>query len=177
MPHYQFSERHSLRASSPDEALWQALKSVTPGDVGPIRWLMAIRGLPAKLAGRKKRLFAPETPILSGSPSGSPNFIVLEEAAPNEIVIGMAGQFWKLDGGPPSGIRTAAGFEEFRKPDHIPVTVNFEIGAGLISTETRIEALDESARRKFGLYWTLIRLGSGWIRIAWLRAIQRRAAA
>ena len=175
MPEYQFNERHSL-ASGPGvspEALWDALKTVAPAEVGPIRWLMAIRSLPAKLSGRAKPLFTPAKPLLAGNP----NFVVLEETAPNEIVLGMAGQFWKLDGGPPSGIRSAADFAAFLRPDHIRVAVHFEIESGRISTETRIQALDESARRKFGLYWTLIRLGSGWIRIAWLQAILRKAGA
>ena len=87
----------------------------------------------------------------------------------------MAGQFWRLDGGPRVNVHDAASFAAFNEPGFLRVAVNFEISPRLISTETRIQALDDSARRKFSLYWTLIRPGSGWIRMAWLRAIRRRA--
>jgi hypothetical protein len=45
----------------------------------------------------------------------------------------------------------------------------------LLSTETRIWAPDPQTRKKFAFYWRLISLGSGWIRVLWLRAIKRRA--
>jgi hypothetical protein len=45
----------------------------------------------------------------------------------------------------------------------------------LLSTETRIWAPDAQTRKKFAFYWRLISLGSGWIRVLWLRAIKRRA--
>jgi hypothetical protein len=173
LPEYQFSERHSLKSTASDAALWDAVKRVTPDEIGPLRWLMAIRSLPAKAAGTKGRLFAPGTPILDAVVNSS--FVLLEECAPREIVLGTAGQFWKLDGGPRVNVRRSADFAAFHEPVHVRAAVNFAIGGGSISTETRIQALDESARRKFGLYWTLIRLGSGWIRMAWLRAIRRRA--
>lgn len=43
------------------------------------------------------------------------------------------------------------------------------------STLTRIWAPDEKTRKKFAIYWRIISLGSGWIRIMWLKAIKRRA--
>ena len=49
-------------------------------------------------------------------------------------------------------------------------------GAGtLLSTETRVEATDARTRVLFGVYWTLIRLGSGLIRRDMLRAVARAA--
>ena len=51
MPDYHFSEHHSLSVSASEVALWNALKTVTPDEIGPLRWLMAIRSLPAKVAG------------------------------------------------------------------------------------------------------------------------------
>ncbi|MCA1563325.1 MAG: hypothetical protein LC804_24755 [Acidobacteria bacterium] len=44
-----------------------------------------------------------------------------------------------------------------------------------LSTETRIWATDESARRRFGMYWRVIYPGSALIRRMWLRAIRKRA--
>ena len=48
-------------------------------------------------------------------------------------------------------------------------------GTCAVSTETRVFATDESARRRFAAYWRLINLGSAFIRVMWLRAIKRRA--
>jgi len=173
LPDYQFSEHHSLAVTASDAALWNAVKTVTPDEIGPLRWLMSIRSFPAKLAGRRGRLFATSTPILDVAVNT--NFVLLEERAPCEIALGLTGQFWKLDGGPRPNIHNAEDFAAFHQPGFLRAAVNFKIGAGRISTETRIQALDNSAQRKFALYWTLIRAGSGWIRMAWLRAIRRRA--
>ena len=173
LPEYQFSEHHRLAVDASDAALWAAVKGVTPNEIGPLGWLMAIRSLPAKLAGRKSRLFANGTPILDVAVN-SP-FVILEERPLCEIVLGTAGQFWKLDGGPRANLRNDSDFAAFNRPGFLRVAVNFAIVEGVISTETRIQALDDSARRKFAAYWTLIRPGSGWIRMAWLRAIRKRA--
>jgi hypothetical protein len=48
-------------------------------------------------------------------------------------------------------------------------------GRTVLTTETRVLCTDEGARRRFRRYWALIRPGSGAIRVAWLRAIRRRA--
>jgi hypothetical protein len=50
-------------------------------------------------------------------------------------------------------------------------------GGTLLTTETRVLATDEAARRRFGRYWRVIRPGSGAIRRSWLRAAARRAEA
>ena len=180
MPDYHFSEHHSLSVSASEVALWNALKTVTPDEIGPLKWLMAIRSFPAKVAAlaagkvrKPGKLFARGTPILDLAVHS--NFVLLEERAPNQIALGMAGQFWKLDGGPRVNVRNAQDFADFHQPGFLRVAVAFQIGAGKISTETRVQSLDEDARRKFSWYWTLIRPGSGWIRMEWLRAIDNRA--
>ncbi len=47
--------------------------------------------------------------------------------------------------------------------------------ATLLSTETRVSATDAGTRGRFGLYWLVIRVGSGLIRGDLLRAVARRA--
>jgi hypothetical protein len=44
-----------------------------------------------------------------------------------------------------------------------------------VTTETRVFATTDSARRNFAVYWRIIRPGSGIIRGSWLEAIKRRA--
>jgi hypothetical protein len=48
-------------------------------------------------------------------------------------------------------------------------------GGSRVTTETRILATDDGARRRFGAYWRVIYPGSALIRIGWLDAIRRRA--
>lgn len=73
----------------------------------------------------------------------------------------------------------ASGFATFDEPGYAKAAFSFELApAGertLLTTETRVLATDEAAKRSFGRYWRLIHLGSAAIRIAWLRAIRRRA--
>ena len=46
-----------------------------------------------------------------------------------------------------------------------------EDGSTLLSTETRVRCVDDEARRRFALYWLLIRVFSGWLRRDLLRKI------
>lgn len=174
LPDYQFREYHSQRVTAPTQDLWHAVKTVTPEEIRPLGWLMAIRSLPARLVGHKGRGFEKGTPILDMAVNS--NFVLLDERPSDEIAFGLGGQFWKLHGGPCVDVHNAHDFAAFGTPGFVRAAVNFQVGHGVISTETRIQALDDETRRKFALYWTLIRPGSGWIRMAWLRAISRRAS-
>ena len=67
-----------------------------------------------------------------------------------------------------------------RGPGGVRVVVNMRVqpladGGTLLSTETRAAANDAGARRRFAIYWAVIRAGSGLIRRDILRAIARNA--
>jgi hypothetical protein len=64
----------------------------------------------------------------------------------------------------PRGLRIAF---DFRAEPH-------EVGS-LLTTETRVRALDERARRLFRLYWLVVGPFSKLIRRRWLKAIRERA--
>jgi hypothetical protein len=60
--------------------------------------------------------------------------------------------------------------------------MNFRLrdaGAGetWLSTETRIFATDDRAKRRFAVYWRVIYPGSALIRRMWLRAVKENAEA
>ena len=42
-------------------------------------------------------------------------------------------------------------------------------------TETRVRCVDDRARRRFALYWLLIKVFSGWLRRDFLRKVARIA--
>lgn len=105
-------------------------------------------------------------PVLDAEPGGS-------------VVAGGVLQPWKVHGGHTPPALDAAELRAFAGPGWVKVGYDFVLradGAGtLLSTETRVEATDTRTRVLFGVYWTLIRLGSGLIRRDMLRAVARGA--
>ena len=98
-------------------------------------------------------------------------FEVLAEEPNRELVIGAIGQPWK----PRGGETPRADFRAFAEPGYAKMVLNFRYDAGVLETETRVRLTDAASRRKFRLYWIVIRPFSGLIRRVWLRAIRRRA--
>jgi len=97
----------------------------------------------------------------------------------------------KADASPPAAVRsepdaTERGRDFIRaalsQPGFAVATINFAVrddGGGwcTVTTETRVFATSDSARRSFAAYWRVIYPGSSLLRYTWLRAIQRRAEA
>ena len=176
LPDYHWNEVHSTQVAAPPNRVLAAVRELTAREVPLIVALMAMRRMPEAIrrrsAGRLRRGL--DGPILHGMTSGG--FMLLAER-PDELVFGVVGRFWTTDG----GIEPvpAAGFAAFDSPGFAKGAMNFHAhpagGGTLLTTETRIQATDDCARRSFGRYWRLIGPFSALIRRAWLRAIRRRA--
>jgi hypothetical protein len=171
LPVYDFHEVHRTFTPAPPGAVMQSARRLLPHEVPLLVVLMAIRNLPALLRGRR--------PVIRGSMLDAfrrGGFVVLEDAS-DELVLGAVGRFWRASGG--LARIEPERFREFAEPGWAKAAFNFRVdevgGRTIVSTETRILCTDEGARRKFRRYWLLIRPGSGAIRVAWLRAICRRA--
>jgi hypothetical protein len=171
LPRYDFNEVHSLAIGASPAAVMDAIRSLTATEVPVLVALMAVRSLPALL--RRRRLPV-RGPLLDGFRKSG--FVTLREA-PDELVLGGIGRFWE----PTGGLRRvgAAEFEQFAEPGFAKAAFNFQIEPDgkrtLVTTETRIATTDERARRRFARYWRFVHPGSALIRIAWLRAIRKRA--
>jgi hypothetical protein len=178
LPQYDFNEVHKVTVRASPGATFSAVKQLLPSELSPLVFIMLnLRNLPAILTGKARQTKAEEKPFLTQLYEGG--FIPLDETE-DEIVFGLIGQFWKLTGDEqPSGVTGAQGFLAFNRADFAKVAANLyaqPAGKGtLLSTETRIWAPDPQTRKKFAFYWRLISMGSGWIRVLWLRAIKRRA--
>ena len=174
LPDYEVNEIHSTRVAAPPDAVMAAVRSLTAREVPVIVGLMALRGVPALLRGRRPR--AREGTILEGFLRSG--FVTLADR-PNELVVGSVGRFWRAS----AEVRrvSADAFAAFREPGYAKAAFNMHAqpsrGGTLLTTETRIQATDGHARRSFRRYWLLIHPGSAAIRRAWLRAIRRRAEA
>ena len=105
-------------------------------------------------------------------------FVLLEERGDREIVIGLTGRFWR-----PMGGIVHTDLSEFRKraPQGVAkaawdfVVLKDSGNATILKTETRVWCTDKSARRKFWIYWMVIRPFSGLLRRIILKEIRRTA--
>jgi hypothetical protein len=110
-------------------------------------------------------------------------FAVLAERPGKEIVAGTIGRFWALreraNMEAPVDLRS---FRGFARPGWAKAAMSIRVeprtdGSTTLVTETRVRCLDQTARRRFARYWTLIGPFSGWIRVDLLRGIARIAEA
>jgi hypothetical protein len=176
LPDYQWNEVHSTQVAASPERVLAAVRELTAREVRLLVMLMAMRRVPEAIARRSARRLRRglDGAILDGMTGGG--FVLLAER-PDELVFGVVGRFWSTDGGvEPVGAGEFAGFDA---PGFAKGAMNFRAraasGGTLLTTETRIQATDDSARRSFGRYWRVIGPFSALIRRAWLRAIRRRA--
>ena len=176
LPHYHVNEVHSTRVAAPPDRVLAAIRELTSREVPLLVVLMALRGVPAAVRRRSLARLRPrlDGPLLDEFTRGG--FVVLAER-PDELVWGVVGRFWTTGGGVEPV--DAAGFAAFDAPGFAKGAINFHARAAgtgtLLSTETRIQATDDSARRSFGRYWRVIGPFSALIRRDWLRAIRKRA--
>ena len=151
LPTYEFSTRHEVAVEADAADADKALREVTFGDVPLVRALVFARGL--GVARERQKVL--ETLSRRGT--------VLEDIPGEGLILSLEGQFWRL---------------RWRGPEP-PATVllAFLAGQGGLATETRVHVPDPDSRRKFRMYWLVVRPFSGLIRMLVLRAAKRRAEA
>jgi hypothetical protein len=173
MPAWQFQEVHRLHVAAPPARVFDAIKRVRADEIALFNTLTWIRR-----GGRQ----APPSILNAGSQDAildvatRSGFVLLADEAPRELVIGTVVIA-------PAGTRGKLTSEVFQRP--LPpgfalAVMNFLVEAdgperSWVSTETRVFANSDDARRRFAAYWRLIYPGSAIIRRMWLRAIERRA--
>ncbi|MDQ3955921.1 MAG: hypothetical protein M3285_10280 [Actinomycetota bacterium] len=163
---------HSIEVDAAPTETYRACRELDLGRSVPVAALFALRGLPHFLTGKARlsRSLTLETFLQAG-------FTIFEEHPPRELVMGTVGKFWR-----PDGSLVSLGPEEFfrfDKPGYAKAVLAFTVeeqGDGsLVTTETRVACTDESARRKFSLYWRVIGPFSGFIRRLMLEEVKRTA--
>jgi hypothetical protein len=105
-------------------------------------------------------------------------FTLLGERPDEELVLGTVGRFWRPGGethpisltrfrepAPPGTAKAAWSFAVGRRPG----------GRTELWTETRVLCADAAARRRFRVYWLVIRPASGLIRREMLAAVRSAA--
>lgn len=154
MPQWEFREHHEIDVDATPEEIFAAIRAVRARDIRFFTTLVAIRrgfrDCPESILNPAKDAPIIDVALRTG-------FRVMADASPRELVIGM----------------------NVIPPARAIAAMNFLVeprGTGCrVITETRVHATDAAARRRFALYWFVIRPGSGLIRRMWLAAIKRRA--
>ena len=169
LPHYQVSAGYSVLVHASDEKTYAALKRVNFSDLRVVRSLMRLRGY------RIDRGRIPESEAQDG---GRGSFLELAAVPLREVVLGIAGRFWRLDGGIVRGL-TPVDFADFRCKGYAKAVWNFALAPAVagtqLSTETRVQTFGRSPTLKFRAYWLLVGPFSGLIRKAMLREVKRMA--
>lgn len=173
MPVYDFHSRHEMAIGAPAAQVVEAVEQYTPSaDSSRLsRLLFRLRG------------FTPGDGAVSFREAlEAEGFRMLAERPGSEIVFGITGRFWSFD--KPSALEAVsdlAAFRAFAAPGAAKAVMGLRVQSlglqhTLLMTETRVACVDAAARRRFALYWGLIKPASGWIRREMLRAIAHRAA-
>ena len=165
LPEYDQREVHSRWINADPAVVWAALHAVSAADLPLARILMWLRSAGrTRLHGSLRELRPALQPL--GTIEG------------REMVTGVITQAWQLfphtktiDGGQEA-------FSAFNEPGWVKVGIDFRLiperGGTRLRTETRCRATDSRSRATFGVYWMLIRVGSGLIRRETLAAADRR---
>ena len=157
LPEYDIRERHERRVSATPETAVAAALGIPVAPDGLVRTLFRLRGLPG-----------------GGSVLGALRAIGLSPLVqePACVVLGAAGRPWA----PRSGLTA------FDKAGPGQVRMFFDIVAtpdgdgSILTTETRIAAMDARSRRAFRGYWLAVGPFSALIRRRWLAAAERALA-
>jgi hypothetical protein len=171
LPHHDFSAAYEISINAPPSLVYESLLRSDFSEVWLVRLLMALR--------TGKRLAHGRVPTDLRQRLQGTGFVILSEVPDEEIVIGVAGRFWRPDGGRCMGLM-AVDFTEFSRPGYAKVAWNFKLRAEspestLLSTETRIKCFGHAALWKFRIYWSLVGPFSGLMRKAILKQVKTEA--
>lgn len=167
LPVYDFSETHETNIRASAEQVYTAVNSTNLTDSWLIWGLFALRGLGWSRSSNDLTL----------RDMTKQSFAILGEKPGEEILLGLAGKFWTPTG---NLQKTDAGnFKEFNEKGFAKAVWNFSVDERedetLLKTETRIRCLDQTSRKSFALYWTVVEPFSGLIRQEMLRLIKQKA--
>ena len=166
MPVFHFHERHSRWINASPEQVWQGLTTLTLDQLTLTRALVAIRHIRAHAA-------TPAKPLFSDGP------VRMFEITPAAYAVGgVVARPWQHRPAR-ADIASLEEFARFAEPGWTKYLTDFHLqpcnGGVQLTTETRGYSTDSRARRRFAVYWALIRPASGLVRRDMLATVRRRA--
>jgi hypothetical protein len=168
LPIHDVSATYEIRMNAPPSVVYQCILHSDFNDLWLVRLLMTIR---TRKLQHKNRVPRDLPARLQGT-----GFVILDDVPGEELVIGVAGKFWRSDGERCLDL-TATDFVGFSRPGWAKVAWNFRLRAAspketVLSTETRIKCFGRAALWKFRTYWILVAPFSGVIRKAILKHVK-----
>ena len=164
LPEFDVGERHDAAVPVGPERALELARSTPAASDWVVRALVTARGMTER-DETIQGFFAAH------------RFVLLAET-PTEWVLGAVGAVWRPRGGLVR-LPDAEAWRAAALPGTIKTAVDFRAesipGGSRLTTETRVQAMDEQARRAFRRYWLVVGPFSALIRKRWLRAVQRAA--
>ena len=171
LPTHDFGASYEIRINAPLSVVYKCLLRSDFNKLWIVRFLMTIR------SGKRP----PRNRVPGDLPQRlqGTGFVILDDIPGEELVIGVAGKFWRPDGGRCLDL-TAGDFGGFARAGYAKVAWNFRLRTKspkctVLSTETRIKCFGRAALWKFRFYWSLVGPFSGLIRKAILKQVKTEA--
>lgn len=173
LPAAQFRERHQASVAGEPSTILDVVSSLDDRDDALVRSMIRLREMPSRLWGALGGRSA-----LKGKPRFSLRNFTLLERSDTVLVLGLAGQFWRLDFGL-AEIPDAEGFRFFSKRGVARLVMTFLVepcgeGEPRLITETYVHCPDAVSLVMFAPYWAIVRLSSGLIRRRMLQQVQQK---
>lgn len=171
LPVHDFSAVYKMRINAPAAVVYECLLHFNFNEHWVVRSLLSLR--------TGKRIPLNQDPGDIRQHLQGTGFVLLADVPGEEVVLGVVGRFWRLDGGRCQGL-DANGFAEFSTAGYAKAAWNFtlqpeSIQSTILSTETRIECLGSAALWRFRAYWTLVGPFSGLIRKIILQQVKAKS--
>lgn len=167
LPQYQVSASYSIVVNASQEKTFAALTHATFSALPMVRRLLRLRRLGQRGLQESEPRQGARGP-----------FLELAIVPAREVVLGIAGRFWRPDSGIIRDL-TRNQFAAFHREGFAKAVWNFSLapadGGTRLCTETRVQTFGSSATMKFRAYWLVVGPFSGHIRKAMLREIKRIA--
>ena len=165
LPRFDVHERHEVGLDVPPERALELMLAVPAAPDRVVRALTGARGMVARDQPLERFFLAHR-------------FVVLDRT-PTEWVGGAVGAVWRPRGGLVP-LTDAEAWRAAAVPGTIKAAIDFraepQAGGSRLSTETRVLAMDDRARRAFRIYWLAVGPFSALIRRRWLKAVSSAAA-
>lgn len=165
LPRYDLAVVHSDVFRAPPEVTYQAVISLDIFGAPLIRALIEARALPQRLRhlashrGTAER--AMPRPTFRLRDMTAIGWLLLDETAGVEIVLGQVSRPWKPVATEEDMPGTTEQFAAFDRPGYAKIATSVRVDpygslSSIVTMETRVALTDDSSRRKFRRYWVFI---------------------
>lgn len=175
LPVFDVHDHHQILVMADAARAYAAVRAMDVMASPVVRWLFALRTLPARVGKGRSTVKAYEPMSMVDTALGA-GWVILAEEAGHEVVLGALTQPWK----PIVEFRGLPGpeFVAFDQPGYAKIAWNLAVvprgpGATLVITETRVVMTDPASRRRFGRYWFVFSPFIGLIRRIALARLRR----